>query len=226
DALATLKSVLGGALPLEPLAAFLMRNEDWADEPNLAALTARLMGFLGLSDSELGTLTKTDPLTVPLLEPPEWTSDAVTARFPIASGPSSPGSGGANPPSLADLVNLWREQTGYPTQHDDQQQAARADLAAMLTEPALDDALAEPALFELSQFRRLAGNTYGGTGNQAQINVFLSKEEDAVSKLVKTIKHLLYGPGGEAQRLDEVIPDGLERRIPGFSEALATKCLA
>ena len=96
----------------------------------------------------------------------------------------------------------------------------------MLALAALDDASAEPALFELSQFRRLAGNAYGGPGPQSHINIFLNKEEDAVSKLVKTLKHLLYAPGSEAQRLDDVLTDGSEWRISGFSEALATKCLA
>ena len=54
DALSTLMSVLARPLPLEPLAVFLMRNEEWADEPDSAALTSRFMAFLGLSELDWG----------------------------------------------------------------------------------------------------------------------------------------------------------------------------
>jgi 5-methylcytosine-specific restriction enzyme B len=133
------------------------------------------------------------------------------------------------PPSttsdLEQLVDEWRTATRYPTDADEKAIAARADLEEILTEESLDVAMEDPDSFDLQRFRRLATSTYGGAGNQAQINRFLTGGEDAIRSLARTIKHLLYSDGGEAQRLDDVLTRS-DLRVHGFSEALATKCLA
>ncbi len=95
----------------------------------------------------------------------------------------------------------------------------------MLAQESLDAAIADPETFDLPAFRRIASNAYGGAGNQGQINPYLSAGPEAIAPLARTIRHLLYGPGDESDRLDDVL-DNPEWKVRGFGEALATKCLA
>jgi 5-methylcytosine-specific restriction protein B len=126
---------------------------------------------------------------------------------------------------LADLVAEWRSSTGYPTPSDEKAIGARPALAEILTSESLDSAIDDPVSFDLQRFRRLATSSYGGAGNQAQINRFLTGGEDAIRALARTIKHLLYADGTASERMDAVLNEP-ELRVHGFSEALATKCLA
>jgi MoxR-like ATPase len=226
DALDKLLETIGLEIPLQPLAVLLLRDKDWAAEPDSDELKAELEKFLSISSQELDRLTVDAPLETPLIGDTEWSPDSVLARFPgaaVAAAAAVPSTGSHD---LASLVAEWRGQTGYPTQHDEQQRASREGLAEILSKDALENAAAEPGLFQLSEFRRIAGTTYGGAGNQAQMNVYLKdKGEEGVQRLVGTIHHLLYGDGDDASRLDDVLGE-TEWRLHGFSEALATKCLA
>ena len=127
--------------------------------------------------------------------------------------------------SLRALIERCRREIGYPRQHDQEQRTAREELARFLSEESLDAAVADPESFDLAAFRRIASNAYGGAGNQGQINSYLSAGIESIPPLARTIKHLLYGPGDEVDRLDDVL-DNAEWKVRGFGEALATKCLA
>ena len=127
---------------------------------------------------------------------------------------------------LAQLVEEWRLTTGYPSEADQKAIAARADLQEMLAPERLDEATEDPASFDIVRFRRLSTGSYGGAGNQGQINRFLATGgEEAVRALARAMKHLLYAQGTDAERIDSVLTQP-ELRVHGFSEALATKCLA
>ena len=127
--------------------------------------------------------------------------------------------------SLRALIERCKRELGYPRQHDRDQIAARDEVLPVLTRESLDAAVADPETFDLALFRRIASNAYGGAGNQGQINSYLSAGAEAIPPLARTIQHLLYGPGEEVDRLDDVL-DNPEWKVRGFGEALATKCLA
>ena len=134
-----------------------------------------------------------------------------------------PGSGDTD--SLRALIERCKRELGYRRQQDKDQIAAREEVLNVLTPQSLDAAIADPETFDLAAFRRIASNAYGGAGNQGQINSYLSAGLEAIPPLARTIRHLLYGPGDELDRLDDVL-DNPEWKVRGFGEALATKCLA
>jgi 5-methylcytosine-specific restriction protein B len=130
-----------------------------------------------------------------------------------------------NVDSLRALIERCKRELGYPRQRDRDQIAAREEVLPVLTQESLDAAIANPETFDLAAFRRIASNAYGGTGNQGQINSYLSAGPEAIAPLARTIRQLLYGPGDEVDRLDDVLKNP-EWKVRGFGEALATKCLA
>jgi hypothetical protein len=129
------------------------------------------------------------------------------------------------PDALAVLVERFRREKRYPRQVDLDDIAARRDLLRILTGAALDAAIADPRAVHVQEFRRIASNAYGGPGNQIQINVYLRGGPGAVPALARTIRHLLYAPSSEVDRLDDVLEDSAWK-VRGFGEALAVKCLA
>ena len=126
---------------------------------------------------------------------------------------------------LAVLIDLFIRDQGYPSQHDQDQVAARTDLLRALTREALDSAIAVPGMVDPAAFREIASNRYGGPGNQIQLNVHLRAGTQAIASLARTIRHLLCGPGDDVDRLDDVLENSAGK-VRGFGEALAVKCLA
>ena len=133
--------------------------------------------------------------------------------------------GGSDIDSLRALIERCRREIGYPRSEDHKQKGAREEVVHVLMEDSLDAAIAKPDSFDLASFRRIVSSAYGGAGNQSQINSYLSAGVETIPPLARTIKHLLYGPGDEVDRLDDVL-DNPEWKVKGFGEALATKCLA
>lgn len=127
--------------------------------------------------------------------------------------------------SLRALIERCRREIGYPRSEDHKQKGAREEVVHVLMEDSLDDAISNPDSFDLASFRRIVASAYGGAGNQSQINSYLSAGFETIPPLARTIKHLLYGPGDEVDRLDDVL-DNAEWKVKGFGEALATKCFA
>src|SRR5262245_13155279 len=126
---------------------------------------------------------------------------------------------------LRALIDRFKREVGYPRESDIEHRQAREDLVHVLTAEHLDAAIENPESFDLPAFRRMASGAYGGVGNQGQINRYLAGGLEAIAPLARTIKHLLYGPGEEVDRLDDVL-DNPEWKARGFGEGLATKCLA
>jgi 5-methylcytosine-specific restriction protein B len=158
-----------------------------------------------------------------LIAPAESPFEALVRNWYPEVNVFRPGSGPGD--SLRALVERCKTDLGYPRQHDRDQKAARDDVLHVLQSDALERAVADPGSFDLAAFRRIASNAYGGAGNQGQMNSFLSVGLEAIPPLARTIHHLLYGPGDEIDRLDDVL-DNPEWKVRGFGEALATKCLA
>lgn len=140
-------------------------------------------------------------------------------------------SSGNRPPQheLSALVSRFRLVRGYPLQEDNDHLAARDELLGLLTRESLDAAIADAGRFDMDAFMRLAHAhhaSYGYPGDQPQINVHLRSGPQAIPKLAGTIRHLLYGPGSELARLDDVLNRNSPWKVRGFAEALAVKCLA
>jgi hypothetical protein len=132
---------------------------------------------------------------------------------------------GGDPGPLGVLVERFRREMRYPRQEDVDHAAGRQDLLPILSLVELDTAIAAPTLAHVAEFRRIASDTYGGPGNQIQINVHLKGGPSAASALARTVRRLLYGPGNDVDRLDDVLEDSAWK-VRGFGEALAVKCLA
>ena len=123
------------------------------------------------------------------------------------------------------MLERFRREKRYPRQEDEDEIAARRDLLLTLTRAAQDAATADPRVVHVQEFRRIASNAYGGPGNQIQINVYLRRGPAAVPALARTIRHLLYGPSSDVDRLDDILEASVWK-VRGFGEALAVKCLA
>ena len=126
---------------------------------------------------------------------------------------------------LNPLIERFKRETGYPSEHDLQQRQPRQDIADALAPEHLDAAIADPGVFDMPAFRRMVAGAYGGVGNQGQINGYLASGLDAIPRLARTIRHLLYGQGDVVSRLEDVLEDP-EWKVRGFGEGLATKSLA
>jgi MoxR-like ATPase len=116
---------------------------------------------------------------------------------------------------LAELVEQFRAEVGYPDGIRATREAERAELAAALT----DEALSDP---DVELLRRLAGRAYGYPGVQPGYYVLLQAGEGA--SVAKTFRYLLYGPGDVADRLDDCIAG--EHKLPRVGEAMMVKALA
>ena len=126
---------------------------------------------------------------------------------------------------LGGLIEEWLDETGYPTEKDDERRNEREMLAAAISEDNLDQVIADPERFEILEFGKLAHFAYGGPGPQSAVHTHLHEGPQAKRQLAQAIRHLLYDGGEVDERLDDVLLRD-EWRFSGFSEALATKALA
>jgi MoxR-like ATPase len=117
---------------------------------------------------------------------------------------------------LAELVDQFRAEVGYPGDVQARRAAERAELAAALT----DEALSDP---DVELLRRLAGQAYGHPGRQPGYYSLLQTGE-GVAAATETFRYLLYGPGNVADRLDDCI--GGKHKLPRVGEAIMVKALA
>jgi MoxR-like ATPase len=117
---------------------------------------------------------------------------------------------------LAELVDQFRAEVGYPGDVQARREAERSELAAALTEEALGDPDAE-------LLRRLAGQAYGYPGPQPGYYSLLQTRE-GVAAATEAFRYLLYGPGNVADRLDDCI--GGKHKLPRIGEAIMVKALA
>jgi len=129
------------------------------------------------------------------------------------------------PHSLHELIALWREQTGYPTERDLNKKAQREVLAAILTEDIIEQVIADPDKFDLLKFGQLASTAYGGAGNQATAQKHINEGSEAKLRVAEALRHLLFDGEEVSSRLDDVLLKE-EWHPTGFGEGLATKSLA
>jgi hypothetical protein len=131
---------------------------------------------------------------------------------------------------VSGLVSRFRLVRGYPLPDDNDNIAARHELLRLLTRQSLDAAIADPGTFDMAMFNRLAyahGACYGYPGDQRWMSLYLKDSgPQEISRLAGTIRHLLYGPGSDEARLNDVLNPKSRWKVPGFAEALAVKCLA
>lgn len=128
------------------------------------------------------------------------------------------------PAALNELIELWRDETGYPTEHDLKKRSQREKLAAALTEENLERAIADPSGFGALTFGSLASTAYGGAGNQSVAHKHVAEGAEAKLRVAEALRHLLLDGGEPHVRLDDVILG--DEHPTGFGEGLATKALA
>jgi MoxR-like ATPase len=153
-------------------------------------------------------IVKTDP-------PSSWTKDEQEAFLQFRSG-GSPGSTTAPPQALDDLVERFKDETGYPTDEDQRRIQERSELADALTR----EALAEP---NVTLLRRLGGPAFGSPGPQSSFMALLNTDEGP-RQVADSLSYLLYGSGSLSDRMDEILSG--PRQLHGMKEALLTKALA
>jgi MoxR-like ATPase len=117
---------------------------------------------------------------------------------------------------LAELVDQFRMEKGYPGDIRPQREAERAKLAPVLSPDALGRQDPEP-------LRQLAGGTYGYPGQQPGYYALL-QTGDGMARATQTFRYLLYGPGEVADRLDDCLSG--EHKLPRVGEAIMVKALA
>lgn len=120
---------------------------------------------------------------------------------------------------LADYVDRFHDERGYPNEKDKEDMEAREEFAGYISEDAMED-------FNWPNFQHLFNSAkYGPAGPQAGLNTRINAaEEDYLDRLLASISHLLYSDSPLARRLDDVL-DG-EYRVENFGESVATKLLA
>jgi MoxR-like ATPase len=127
--------------------------------------------------------------------------------------------------SLYELIALWQEETGYPTERDLNKKGQREALAAVLTEESIERVIADPNEFDILKFGQLASTAYGGAGNQATAQKHINEGSEAKLRVAEALRHLLFDGGEISSRLDDVLLKE-EWHPTGFGEGLATKSLA
>src|SRR5262249_13768375 len=117
---------------------------------------------------------------------------------------------------LAELVDQFRAETGYPEDGQPNRDAERAELAPALSQDALDDP-------DVQLLRRLAGRADGYPGAQPGYYILLQTPE-GTALVSETFRYLLYGPGEVADRLDDCVRG--RHKLPSVGEAMMVKALA
>jgi hypothetical protein len=121
---------------------------------------------------------------------------------------------------LAELVDRFRSETGYPTRGDETDQRARQDFEEYLTEQLESDS---PNWRTLQTI--VSSHAYGSPGPQSGLNRYINNAaEEESKKLQQTLHYLLKGDAPLSRRLDEVL--GGEHKISGLGESGALKLLA
>ncbi|HEX3958318.1 MAG TPA: hypothetical protein VHZ03_17105 [Trebonia sp.] len=118
--------------------------------------------------------------------------------------------------TLAELIDRFRAEVGYPGSIRSRRDAERAGLAPALSRSGLDDP-------DVRLLRQLAGRAYGLPGAQPGYYVLLQTGA-GVAAVAATFRYLLYGPGEVEGRLEDCIHG--EHKLPRVAEAMMVKALA
>ncbi len=127
---------------------------------------------------------------------------------------------------LAALVAGWRAETGYPTERHRDRIESRLPLKERLSEDLLLAVEADPDRFGELEFGKFVhGSHYGSPGPMSIVNEAVKTSEENRVKVARALRHLIYGSGSAAQRIDDVVGSD-EFKVSGFGETLAVKALA
>jgi len=149
-----------------------------------------------------------------------WEAEAADTGQPAVHKPHDPGTADSADPGLADLVQQFVADTGYPNERDISDKQTQSEWAAMLAPDRL------PSI-PLSELRRIyGGGTYGNPGPQSNLHTTLADEDPAiVDRFLSAISFLLWGDGDVATRIDRVM-DESDLGLRGFKESAIMKLLA
>lgn len=120
------------------------------------------------------------------------------------------------PDSLAAKYEQFLQETGYPTDADNEHLESREVFARVLTREAL-----ESPDWDLIK-KTISTTQYGGPGPQSRLNASINESDTRREEVRRALIDLLYGPGSFGERLDRLTG----AQINGFGEATATKFLS
>ena len=141
---------------------------------------------------------------------------ALISRVRGDSPPDAP----PTPDPLADVVEEFRRDTGYPAAEDEEHRTHQLRLRELLlTENA---GTAEP-----SQLRRIwISPDYGYPGMQQHLDLAVRAADDAeYQRILNTLDYLCWGDDDDAERINNVLKNPVYR-VRGLGEAVTLKLLA
>lgn len=143
----------------------------------------------------------------------------LNALISRAQGEDPPGTPPA-PDPLADAVDEFLLDTGYPTAHDEEQRTHQPRFRDML--------LTENAgTARLSRLRRIwTSREYGYPGMQSHLNGTVNAADgDEYQRILDTFDYLCWGDDDDAERIDNVLKSPVYK-VKGLGEAVSLKLLA
>ena len=174
-------------------------------------------------DSALDRIDFADDIraTARLLRP--LVDELVAMDADPAEPPTPPKPVGPEPTGdMADLVRLFKEATGHPTDRDRQQIEERQRMAEALAPGELE-------LFDIDAIRIIINSSrYGAPGPQSVLNSSLSSATPAEREQIgRNLAYLLWGREGDAdaRRIDRLL-DHSDLGLRGLGESVIMKMLA
>lgn len=121
---------------------------------------------------------------------------------------------------LAIALRTFLAERPYPAERDQWHVERRREFAASLEPEAL-------AAFDLATFRRIiAGGAYGQTGTHSVLDARLaSLDAQGLENLSRTLTHLLWGEGDDADRIDAAVRPANSDDVP-LDESVVMKLMA
>lgn len=121
---------------------------------------------------------------------------------------------------LAMALRMFLAERPYPAERDQWHVERRREFAASLEPEAL-------AAFDLATFRRIiAGGAYGQTGTHSVLDARLaSLDAQGLENLSRTLTHLLWGEGDDADRIDAALRPANSDDVP-LDESVVMKLMA
>jgi 5-methylcytosine-specific restriction protein B len=148
--------------------------------------------------------------------------DRLAQLSPGASSapPAAPVATSGGDDALKSLYAEFIRETGYPTDKDVEQQAARQRMAAVL---ARDEIL----VADITDVRRIwTRSLYGFPGPMPKLNGYISDVDPAdAAEFLRRVEYLVWGADSDVERIDALL-DQDRMGIPGLGESVVMKLLA
>jgi MrcB-like, N-terminal domain len=126
---------------------------------------------------------------------------------------------------LEELIERWRSESDYPTEHDQEQIARRPEVAEWLSDGNLKAAQDDPELFDALEFGKFAHmGYYGGPGSMPEVHAELKTSPESRSRMAGALRWLIRRRASESPAYKErLIAEGRLSALAGFSARPQTR---